>query len=225
VPGKSGWEELTEVFERAGYTTAHFPSSQDLTRFGFYLPVMPNTNPQPFSFDVLEQHGMVEGIDVSFTIHEPVSSPISFPALDEAARQYSIDAIVGRLGPPAQVLVHAPNERAEPGGGWTYGLWLYYAHEGLAVSYEGQGLSRQGDLVRVCPSFEAVQSIRLYLRDAEWRLTLEEITEGQALIEEQTRSRELVPVEVATGLALGDFYRAFSEPGAEPCLLMPPTEG
>jgi hypothetical protein len=224
-PGRSGRGEPSALFEEAGYARGDSPTSESLTRHGFYLPVIPNTNPQPFSFDVLEQHRTIEGIDLNFTIHEPTSSPIAYPALDEVARRYSIETVVGTLGPPTEVLVSAPFEQAEQDAGWTYGLWLHYGIEGLAIVYEGQGLSRRGNLIQVCPSYDGFHSIGLYTRNPAWGLTLEEITEGQALIADQMRSGELVPLGVATGITMEDFHRAFSAPAAEPCLLMPPTGG
>jgi hypothetical protein len=53
---------------------------------------------------------------------------------------------------------------------------------------------------------DVVHSIGLYTRNPALGLTQEETTEGQALIADQMRSGELVPLGAATGNPMEDFH-------------------
>jgi len=218
VPGKSTWRDLEALFMSIGGRPLSPRSSPDRTRFDFVVRVVPDSDSQPAHFAVIERQGIIQGIEARFDLHQSVSS--SFPPLDDAARRYSPSNLLTSAGPPTQVLISLPSGQAEEGAGWTYGIWLFYEERGLAVVYEGEGLSWQDDQLLVCPRFDGIFFIDLFLADPSADLTLEQMTAGQSAIPQQLASGELANIQDAASLTPEGFYELV-QPGG--CFKASPT--
>jgi hypothetical protein len=218
TPGVSTWNDLDALFRSIGGPGLLPRNSQATTRLDFIVGLAPRPDPQPAYFAVFEQLGLLTGFDVSLQLHGSTFS--SFPAFDDAARSYSLANLLATAGPPTQVLVHLPSAQAEPGAGWIYGIWLYYEDKATAAYYGGEGLSWRDGNLTVCPAYESVLEIRLWLRDSARSLTLEQIT-GEADIPARLASGQLAAIEAASSLTTHTFYQLLRAPDA--CFQATPT--
>jgi hypothetical protein len=219
TPGISSWNDLDALFRSIGGIGLPLRNSQAITRLDFTVGIAPRPNPQPAHFAVFEQYGLIKQLDVRLQLHNPTCS--SCPGLDEAARAYSLANVLATVGPPTEILLSLPSAQAEPGAGWTYGLWLYYEEKGIAAYYEGTGLAWEGDQIRVCPRYDDVFIIDLWLRDPSDGLSLQEITVDAAAIASQLASGELATIEQVSSLNPQSFYQLLQAPDA--CFLSSPT--
>jgi len=220
TPGKGTWEEVSSVFQNLGALPFDFGQHNETARFDLYIAVVPHSDFQPLQFAVFEKAGTIDRIDIRFALHS--APPNGYPPLDKAAERYSLQGLLLAAGPPTQVLLHAPSARSEPDAPWVYGLWLYFQDKAIAAYYEGEGISRVNDKVRICPAYERTHEVSLFLSDPGIPGTLEQITSGQSAIPEQIHEGTLVPLRQATTITEDEFHNLLaSDP--EACFEVSPT--
>lgn len=152
VPGKSTWQDLGTLFLPLGGMPLPRRDSPQMSRLDFYIAVAPYTPPtrQPATFAVIELRGLITGIDAEFALHH---ASYTFAPLDGAAERYSLSGLLQSASVPTRVFVALQSEPSEAAATWVYDIWLYYAERGITASYEGEGLSKKGQSLQVCPSY------------------------------------------------------------------------
>lgn len=118
-------------------------------------------------------------------------------------RRYWLPQILTDMEKPSQVLVGL---RGAP---TAYTLYVFYDHLGLLVVYEGDGKTNKGDIWHVCPNYEQVRSISLYLQAPDSHQSLTELTSGLVAIEPLTAEGDIHTWEEATTLDLDKFLNMF----------------
>lgn len=136
---------------------------------------------------------------------------------NEAWRPYALPRILERLGKPEQVYVFYPF-RFDPGGMQAYRLFMYYPELGVEIDYLGkaQPLDDNPKWARACPNILETDEINLFLFRPNTvpdylEQTLPESSLGFIPRDEGETPYDLVNWEQATGLALDEFVRLFTE--------------
>ncbi len=165
--------------------------------------------------------GVVTTIDVasSYDPLEEKSSTYS-QAFARSWRDYSLKEMLDRYGIPSHTLLFSPY-RADPGGGPTYRLYLFYDSQGIVVEYRGFAEQLQGSNYRACFDLNNVWTIQLFLYEpntigsiVEHILPLDSIS----YLGETDEVYDLIDWHQATGMSLEAFYDSLQSTGAEPCV-------
>lgn len=127
-------------------------------------------------------------------------------------RRYSLDQVLTRYGMPSQVMLELwPNP---PGPYYPYRLFIFYDHLGILIGYTGSAVP--GEPLRVCPRFEEMEILDLWLQSPERGVSLLELADLDPLEEAQ-----MLPLEDATGMDVSTFYETFRQAGTAVCLESP----
>jgi hypothetical protein len=134
----------------------------------------------------------------------------------EAMRRYSLYNVLLHHGTPSRVLLSVDIGPFEAGAPRMYTLLLFYDQQGILIYYEGEGQTRMGDVIRVCPSYEKLSNIRFYLQSPESDIPLENIFDGGL----SPKALEYT-LENTTDQSLEDFYDRFVHPETKACFETP----
>jgi len=221
TPGEGTWEDVSSVFQNVGAPPLTFGQHEETAWFDLYIAIVPESaGPPLLAFGVFEEAGIINRIDASFALHH--SPPNGYGPLDQAAERYSLQGLLLEVGPPTQVLLHAPGARSEPNAPWAYGIWLYFQDKAIAAYYEGEGMSLVNDKVRVCPTYELTHQVSLFLGNPASPATLQQMTSGSSSIPEQLNDGSLATLAQAASITEDEFYALLaSDPRA--CLEVSPT--
>lgn len=143
------------------------------------------------------------------------------PSLVRAMRRYALEQVLGDYGEPSQVLLRMTSHPTEPNDPWPYQLSIFFDDLGILISYEGTGLSHRGSNIRVCPRYETVQVIRLYLRPPASGETLKDFAKSFGWDIEKTMVGAAHYLEEATDLSVGEFRALFVQPDGPGCFETP----
>jgi hypothetical protein len=156
------------------------------------------------------------GTVLSITVSSDMVILNGSPAFTEAMKRYSLNGVLAHYGKPTRVLVGLRGGPSEPSAPWLYSIWVFYDNLGMLIYYEGEGLSRKGQTLRVCPNYDGIWYIDLYLQSPSSTNLLEDLQalKSQFTIEEQIAEGYLRPLEESTNLSLAAFYELFVKPGS-----------
>ena len=135
-------------------------------------------------------------------------------------RDYSMAALLGRYGMPSRAFLYSPF-RADPGGGPSYRLLLFYEHLGIVAEYHGFAEQLQGSWYRACVVLANIHSIELFLYQPD---TLDSIIEtvlpadSLSYLGTPDEVHGLVEWQQATGMRLEDFYAVLQSAENAPCI-------
>ncbi len=113
--------------------------------------------------DFSSSEGVVTAIHVSgdYVTGEEESLADS-QAFAHGWRDYSMVALIDRYGMPSRAFLYSPF-RADPGGGPSYRLLLFYEHLGIVAEYYGLAEQLQGSWYRACVDLTNIFWIELFL--------------------------------------------------------------
>ncbi len=163
-------------------------------------------------------------IDITFNRRDRIIQSIKissgkFNRMGKASSQfyrdwarYSLDQVLTRYGKPSQVLLELWPNPPEPY--YPYRLFVFYEELGILIAYEGPAIP--GETFRVCPEFEQVTDLRLWLQSPN-----QEYSFLQLANLDPTEQAQLLPIEEATGMDVETFYKTFKEAYTTVCLESP----
>ena len=210
TPGKTTWQEVRERlgFYYDGGISRPSGMRYHETAYGdvLYPP------PPPYGYSIYigftERDGIVQSIAV-FADALHTKFPQRFA---QDWHRYSLDQVLTRYGEPSQVMLELWPTPPEPY--YPYRLFIFYEQRGFLLAYEGPAIP--GETFRVCPNFDQITSLRLWLRPP---------GEGSALLElanlDPLERAQMLPLEEVTGMDVQTFYETFRQAGTGACLESP----
>jgi hypothetical protein len=127
------------------------------------------------------------------------------PRLANALQPYSPHQILTVLGTPSRAFIGLKSGPTEANAPWLYQVWMFYDDKGLVTYYEGEGMSRKGDILKVCPTSVGVRWMKLDIvassDDHRWM-------EVEKRIQSDTSEGYVLPLEKALGKKLAEFRSA-----------------
>ena len=223
LPGEAAEWDISEIYYPIVGTYLILPPSEEITRDHSPLDLDTDGITELY-FDFFEQNGILQRILVSTdSLNRPENDPLYYPPLTEAMQQYALAQVLAQYGVPTHVWIGLSGGPAEPGGSWIYSMWVFYDNLGFSVYYEGALLSRTSDTLQVCPIYEGVSNITMYLQSAESERSLDVFLEDAygSWVQGMVSQGILMDLKSATGLSTKEFHRRFTEPGQEPCIESP----
>lgn len=165
--------------------------------------------PPPYGYyihiEFTERDGVVQSIQVRGEIVRR-TTPERFA---QDWRRYSLDQVLTQYGEPSQVILELWPNPPEPY--YPYRLFVFYDHLGILIEYEGPAIP--GEPFRVCPEFDQVTHLHLWLRSPEDRISLLQLANLDSL-----ELAQMLPLEKATGMNVETFYQTFKDRENEVCL-------
>jgi hypothetical protein len=143
-----------------------------------------------------------------------------FPDFARSLRQFFLDEILRMYGKPSKVMIEMHAVVAEANAPHVYDIWVFYDTAGILVHYQGIHSVLPGE-VQVCPRFDTVQQIDLYLQAPARKFILERFPNevfGYDFNAGYVRS-----LEETTSLSLENFYETFSKFDNQNCFTSPST--
>jgi hypothetical protein len=215
TPGKSVEKDLLVLYKPSGLQELYpWPTSDTLETQEYPISVN-RYNFLNLALTVFLKSGIVQRLSISAENLSILEDNADSPYW-EAMRRYSLDNVLFRHGIPSRVLLSVDIGPFEEGAPRMYALWLFYDQQGILIFYEGEGQTRIGDIIRVCPSYEKLHDIAFYLQSPESGVPLEDIFDGGL----NSESLEYT-LENTTSLRLEDFYNKFVHPEPQACLETP----
>ena len=198
-PGKSEEKELLVFYKPWGLTKWYpWPTSDALETEDYPLHVNQDGILNLAVTTRLEK-GIVQSIFVL------ADNLLDFSLFSKVMQRYSLRNVFLKQGIPSRIsldMLSGPRERSAP---WTYTMWVFYDQQGILLIYEGEGLTRSGNIIQVCPDYEKVNDIRFYLQPAESNIPLERLVGSDF----DPKWFETYSIQETTGLSLKDFYNKF----------------
>lgn len=195
MPGQTDWQTVRNRFIAIGGFVFEMPHPQRL--FDYYIDL---------SFE--HNNGVVQSVQVTS------GTALGYSSVHFAQdwHRYSLDQVLTRYGKPSQVMLELwPNP---PVPNYPYKLFVFYDHLGILIEYEGEAI--RGEPFRVCPVFEQVTSIRLWLQSPGSSTSLLQLANLDSL-----EVAQMLPLEKATGVSLETFHQTFKDAKARTCLKSP----
>ena len=121
---------------------------------------------------------------------------------------------------PSRAFLYSPF-RADPGGGPSYRLLLFYEHLGIVAEYHGLAEQLQGSWYRACVDLTNIFWIELFLYQPD---TLDAIVEtilpadSLSYLGQPDEVHGLVEWQQVTGMRLEDFYAILQSTEDAPCV-------
>jgi hypothetical protein len=162
------------------------------------------------------EEGVVRSIDVKSS-KLPATSGSS--AFEYSWQRYTLAEVLNRYRLPPQVLVYSPF-RADPGGGPSYHLLVFYDDLGFEIEYTGSAEQLNGNYYRACPDLADIWDIGLFLyQPGRVDNVMERVLPSDSIdyIAGPETVYDLISWEHATGTELVSFYETFSAPGDDAC--------
>lgn len=195
VPGETDWHTVQNRFRAMGGFVFDIPHPERLFDYRIGL-----------SF--VEQQGVVQSIRVTSEVFRGGTS-LHFA---QDWHRYSLDQVLTRYGEPSQVMLELWPNPPEPY--YPYRLFVLYEGLGILIEYEGPAIP--GETFQVCPEFEQVAYLCLWLQSHEQERSLLQLAGLDPLEQAQ-----MLPLEEATGMDVHTFYETFRQAGTEACLQSP----
>lgn len=153
--------------------------------------------------------------------YEPGEESVAYSqAFARGWKNYSIMKVLGRYGPPSQVFIYSPF-RADPGGGPSYHLLMFYEDEGFVIEYRGDAEQFEGSRYRACPDLNNVWEIHLFLYQPG---TIDSVVEtvlpadSLSYLGDPDEVYNFIRWEEATGMSLETFNDLFISPDDAACI-------
>lgn len=112
------------------------------------------------------QDGVVNSVEVSsgYMMGTAAETAARSQTFIQGWQDYSLKEMFGRYGLPSRAFLFSPF-RADPGGGPSYRLYLFYEPQGIVVQYRGDAEELQGESYRACLDLNSMWDIQLFLYD------------------------------------------------------------
>lgn len=206
TPGETRWQKVIELLGLRG-TDLHKQGKRvhDI----MYVPLDPH-RPSDYGIrlTITEYNEVVQSIGVQSEMF--VGRVSEHFARDW--RRYSLDQVLTQYGEPSQVMLELWPNPPEPY--YPYRLFVFYDHLGILLGYEGP--ATPGEPFRVCPVFQQVNYLRLWLQSPEQQTPLLQVANLDAL-----ELAQMLPLEKATGMTLKTFYETFKDARSQVCMESP----
>ena len=149
----------------------------------------------------------------------------SYPSFARAMQRYALNSILSEYGKPSQVILGLRSFPTEPDDPWPYRLGVFYDDVGILVYYEGTGLAHYENHIRVCPQYENVRIMDLYLQSPTSGMSLTDFVSSVSGwdIQSELEQRTMYVLEEATDLDLAEFQATFSLSNTTRCFETPTT--
>ena len=205
-PGTSTWQDVLDTLHYLKTGLKPPPSvSIPITTSPLIQSYKLNGVPIIFVDDVAPIHlfftddvvGTIQSIRVS------IQSPSFFASVPDYAysmRQYFIDSVLSQYGKPSDIFIQLTAARTEPEAPFLYNIWMFYNDIGVITHFEGEHRSPQQDKIQVCPEYETVWYIDLYLH--------------YAVMPDFSGAK---PLEDVSNLDVNSFYETFIQPKSLAC--------
>lgn len=201
VPGETNLEEIGTGFAergfRVGATSIGMRGADD---FGVFM-----------EFDI--EGTIIQSIHVGgdYLTDMEESSAYSH-AFAQGWQPYGLEAVLSAYGAPTQVLIYSPFQ-ADPGGGPSYHLLVFYENLGIEIEYIGSAEQLDGSRYRACPDLNDIWQIGLFLyQPSQVDNVVERVLppESVSFIAESETVYDLISWQEATGSSLDYFHETFS---------------
>lgn len=213
TPGKSQW---ADVQDRLGLYPGRgiLRSWPDGVSFGITYGDLKYPSPPPYGYYISIGFFMDHGEVVrSITVEGEVIQRTTPERFAQDWHRYSLDQVLRRYGKPSQVMLELWPNPPEPY--YPYRLFLFYEELGILIEYEGPAIPGK-TFLQVCPVFEQVTSLRLWLQSPKQESSLLQLADLDPL-----ELAQMLPLEKATGMDVQTFYKTFKEARAGVCLESP----
>ncbi len=220
MPGKATEEDISNFFYPITGRNSILPITNYVRKDHF--PIMKtDSGLLELYFDFYEQNGILFRIYVATDIlNKPLNDPRYDPALTDAMQIYSLDKVLTKYGVPSRAYLGITEGPSEPGAPWLYHLYVIYDNLGFMIYYEGGDLHRSGDTISVCPSYQKLSYINLFLQSPESESTLDTFLKeiyGLSL-EDMSLQGKFMDIKSATNLSTEDFYLKLRQSYPETCI-------
>lgn len=213
TPGETDWQTVRSLFASLGKRTNDIPYSDGTIGHGsrnFEVSHPEHLDHLEYyvAHTFVERDGRVQSVEVKCEVFRDATS-------EQFARdwhRYSLDQVLTRYGLPSQVMLELWPNPPEPY--YPYRLFVFYEHLGILIEYEGPAIP--GEPFRICPVFEQVNYLRLWLQSPERGIPLLQLANLDPLEQAQ-----MLPLEEATGMDIQTFYETFRQAGTTACLESP----
>lgn len=210
MPGETDWQTVRNLFASLGKGTNDVPYLDGTIGHGSRnFEVSHFDHPDYYiAHTFVERDRVVQSIEIMCEVFEDATS-------ENFARdwhRYSLDQVLTRYGEPSQVMLELWPDPPEPY--YPYRLFVFYEELGILIKYEGPAIP--GETFRVCPEFEQVTVLHLWLQSHEQGLSLLQLANLDPLEQAQ-----MLPLEEAAGMDAETFYETFKEADTAACLESP----
>jgi hypothetical protein len=214
TPGSATYSDFDLLFAPVGAPyQVYSPSSEGTWRQREFIR---GEDGNPLLFSVFrERGGSIYRIDTQAS--GPNQCSQCFPQYLDAIGTLSLQAVLRELGTPSRVLLSMYTGPTERGAPWWYFLWLLYDDRGVSVSYEGEGLLRIDEAIRVCPRFQDVFSVYLTVIGPPDKAVFDH--DIQDIL--RSGGPPLLAIEEATSLDPDDFHSRMLEDSGTACFTTP----
>lgn len=217
-PGQTRWADVQNFVESLNGDLVPFPGGDDLTRHtlaGFDLEQYQTYN----RVEVVERRSVVEWIEASGGGFNG-----RVDGFHQVWASYSPGQILREYGRPDRIWVTANCCFGRSGIPYlSYSFWLLYDGLGFMIRYDAytDAGSDNGNSYQLCPNFkEASNDYTIYLE-----MSLQSPSSRTPLdqYEEATKDPERIirPIDVATGLSIGEVYDLFISTSSTACFETP----
>jgi hypothetical protein len=201
MPGVTTWEEaeaFLSQFDSDIYLSGRLPS----TSAEIQIPTTEDISP------------IIGVIDIRLRIQDGIIETIHVYSFD-GSPVYRLASFLGFYGQPGEVWLHT--FRSDLGASPPITIFLLYPEQGIMAYYY---IPREEVALRENAIQGCIQDGPfLYLWSPETSLTIQEVGKMFNLdIILNTDYKLILPLEVATGMSVADFYETFKNPEITPCL-------
>lgn len=211
-PGEDFLQLADEVFSPLGYDFSQDNLSRDFT-----FPV--NLSDISYNLRALIsfKNNTVENIHIlAESINIPGDKVSHFEEYAKAMKNYSLENILKQYGKPSRVFIRV-YPMYEPNSPVLYSIWVFYDELGILINYEGEGVIKLDERAIICPEFEKLWSMDLYLQSPKNEDSLTEFADKTQYFEEQVAEESLLPLDRSASLTIDDFYRIFTSESQNKC--------
>jgi hypothetical protein len=220
-PGITTWDEARAVWASIDHTTNSSSQAGDAVNYDVLFPVN-STGVTDLLIHLQVIAGVVEKIYVlAYDLDAPADTASDASDFAATMRRYNVTEMLERYSVPSNAFLGLRASPAEPGAPWLYAFYLVYDQLGVAVRNGGEGLSRAGDVLRVCPNKDEVNEVRLYLQTPDSETTLRDFMNETQNFEDAVAEGFLREFDGATNLTVGDLAQLFQSGPSDACFESP----
>jgi hypothetical protein len=218
TPGKTSWEEASNIFSGLGGLSKPYNSNGDIIHsFEINYKAEDGYRDDEFNgINIIEKEQIVNTI--LLLGQNEASDPVKFQTLWE---MYSPEKILKRHGPPTKVLLSTTVNGSGNTGNTGYILWLFFENQGIMIRYDG--IVKLAPVLHICPRLAPggdIYSIQLSLQSKDNLLPLDRedgILEPKGALIFPT----IHTIEEAAQLKVDDFYKLFIQTDKPACFDTP----
>lgn len=173
----------------------------------------------------VDGNGVIQSTSVQASgLNVPGTDPLHATAFTALMQKYGLEDVLRQYGTPSRVYLVLQSFPAEQGAPWIYSMWLLFDNQGFMVVYEGEGMSHDGRMLRVCPSYAGVHTIEIHSQSPVSQSpveNLEQLMNGQSDIQFLQSQGVIHSLQESTSLSLKAFQDLFTGSTSAKCIESP----